>query len=104
MLDAKKQGQTYESPSGIMDRLNLRRVSSGNIQLSSTYVIVPDDPILKAITETLQEHPKAVDDYRKGKKGAFNFLIGQIMKKTRGCADPAELNQLLVEELNKKEE
>jgi aspartyl-tRNA(Asn)/glutamyl-tRNA(Gln) amidotransferase subunit B len=44
-----------------------------------------------------------VEDFRNGKKGAFNFLIGQLMKKTRGCADPAELNRLLTEELTKKE-
>jgi aspartyl-tRNA(Asn)/glutamyl-tRNA(Gln) amidotransferase subunit B len=61
------------------------------------------NPILTAINEVLTEQPGAVDDFRKGKKGAFNFLIGQIMKKTRGCADPAELNRLLLEELKKPE-
>jgi aspartyl-tRNA(Asn)/glutamyl-tRNA(Gln) amidotransferase subunit B len=47
--------------------------------------------------------PDAVEDFRNGKKGAFNFLIGQVMKKTRGCADPAEVNRLLAEELKKRE-
>ncbi len=66
--------------------------------------VVPDaDPIRTSIAEVLTEHPAAVEDFRKGKKGAFNFLIGQLMKKTRGCADPGELNRLLTEELNKKE-
>jgi len=115
MLDNKKQGRPYETPSAIMDRLNLRRVSvditgihpigqSTTINIKSGCESNLDvNPILTAINETLTEQPKAVDDYRKGKKGAFNFLIGQIMKKTRGCADPAELNRLLLEELKKQE-
>jgi Asp-tRNA(Asn)/Glu-tRNA(Gln) amidotransferase B subunit len=98
-----------------MDRLNLRKVSvdiTGKLSIGLlTNVNVKSggesdldvNPILTAITETLNEQPKAVDDYRKGKKGAFNFLIGQLMKKTRGCADPGELNRLLTEELKKKE-
>jgi Asp-tRNA(Asn)/Glu-tRNA(Gln) amidotransferase B subunit len=98
-----------------MDRLNLRRVSVDitgihSIGQSTTINIksgcesnLDVNPILTAINETLTEQPKAVDDYRKGKKGAFNFLIGQLMKKTRGCADPAELNRLLLEELKKQE-
>jgi aspartyl-tRNA(Asn)/glutamyl-tRNA(Gln) amidotransferase subunit B len=61
------------------------------------------NPIKTAIAEVLAEHPAAVEDVMKGKKGAFNFLIGQLMKKTRGCADPGELNRLLTEELTKKE-
>ena len=59
------------------------------------------NPILDAIKETINEQLKAVEDYKNGKKGAFNFLIGQIMKKTKGGADPAELNRLLTEELQK---
>jgi aspartyl-tRNA(Asn)/glutamyl-tRNA(Gln) amidotransferase subunit B len=113
MLDNKKQGRTYETPSVIMDRLNLRKVSV-TITKEMAYEVsakscvedpltIQSNPILTAITEVLIEHPAAVEDFRKGKKGAFNFLIGQLMKKTRGCADPVELNLLLTEELKKKE-
>jgi aspartyl-tRNA(Asn)/glutamyl-tRNA(Gln) amidotransferase subunit B len=94
-----------------MDRLNLRKVSD-TITMEMAYEVSaqsgvecnPDvNPISKSITEVLIENPTAVEDFRKGKKGAFNFLIGQLMKKTRGCADPGELNRLLTEELKKKE-
>jgi aspartyl-tRNA(Asn)/glutamyl-tRNA(Gln) amidotransferase subunit B len=40
-------------------------------------------------------HQAAVEDYQKGKKGALNFLVGQMMKKTRGRADPRELGEIL---------
>ena len=113
MLDTVKQGRPYEPPLQIVDRLNLRKVSV-TITMEMAYEVSPksgaeptltiqSNPIRKAINEVLMEHKGAVDDYRKGKKGAFNFLIGQVMKKTRGCADPAEVNRLLAEELKKKE-
>jgi aspartyl-tRNA(Asn)/glutamyl-tRNA(Gln) amidotransferase subunit B len=113
MLDKKKQGLSYEIPAAIMDRLNVRKVSvsitkemayevSAKSGVDATLTI-QSNPILAAINEVLTEQPGAVEDFRKGKKGAFNFLIGQLMKKTRGCADPAELNRLLIDELSKKE-
>ncbi|HUT39551.1 MAG TPA: Asp-tRNA(Asn)/Glu-tRNA(Gln) amidotransferase subunit GatB [Methanoregula sp.] len=102
MLDQRLNQQPCETPVAIVDRLKLRKVTSTTMEKSLSFDIVPG-PILTAVTDTLTEQPKAVDDYRKGKKGAFNFLIGQVMKKTRGCADPAELNRLLLEELKKKE-
>ena len=40
--------------------------------------------ITAAISEAIAENPKALEDYRNGKAGAFNFLVGQVMKKTRG--------------------
>jgi aspartyl-tRNA(Asn)/glutamyl-tRNA(Gln) amidotransferase subunit B len=105
MLDQRLNKQSCETPSAIVDRLDVRKVSldvngeaKSGIKGNSGV-----DPIRTSIAEVLTEHPAAVEDFRKGKKGAFNFLIGQIMKKTRGCADPGELNRLLTEELTKKE-
>ncbi|HEX3002306.1 MAG TPA: hypothetical protein VHN82_08080, partial [Methanoregula sp.] len=39
---------------------------------------------------------------RNGEGKALNFLVGQVMKKTRGKADPAELNRMLNEALKKR--
>jgi aspartyl-tRNA(Asn)/glutamyl-tRNA(Gln) amidotransferase subunit B len=105
MLDQRLNKQSCETPSAIVDRLDVRKVSlavNGEAK-SGIKGISGVDPIRTSIAEVLTEHPAAVEDFRKGKKGAFNFLIGQIMKKTRGCADPGELNRLLTEELTKKE-
>jgi aspartyl-tRNA(Asn)/glutamyl-tRNA(Gln) amidotransferase subunit B len=102
MLDQRRDTQLCETPSVIVDRLNLRKGSfAGTAPRGSKSTDA--DPIRTSIAEVLTEHPAAVEDFRKGKKGAFNFLIGQLMKKTRGCADPGELNRLLTEELTKKE-
>jgi aspartyl-tRNA(Asn)/glutamyl-tRNA(Gln) amidotransferase subunit B len=112
MLDQRLNKQSCETPSAIVDRLNVRKVSV-TISMEMSYQVssksgveasltTPSNPIKTAIAEVLTEHPTAVEDFRKGKKGAFNYLIGQLMKKTRGCADPGELNRLLTEELEKE--
>ncbi|HTT36666.1 MAG TPA: Asp-tRNA(Asn)/Glu-tRNA(Gln) amidotransferase subunit GatB [Burkholderiales bacterium] len=45
--------------------------------------------------EIIQSHPAEVADYRGGKEKAFNFLVGQVMKATKGKANPAQVNQIL---------
>jgi len=101
MLDQRLNRQSCEKPSAIVERLNLRK-GSFTVTAQSGSECTDADPIHTSIAEVLTEHPAAVEDFRNGKKGAFNFLIGQLMKKTRGCADPGELNRLLTEELHKK--
>jgi aspartyl-tRNA(Asn)/glutamyl-tRNA(Gln) amidotransferase subunit B len=43
----------------------------------------------------LAANPKSVDEYRAGKEKAFNALVGQAMKATRGKANPQQLNDAL---------
>jgi aspartyl-tRNA(Asn)/glutamyl-tRNA(Gln) amidotransferase subunit B len=100
ILDQSLQGEPCEKPLAIVDRLNLRKVSFAPSQSDAGPVV---NPVLQSIAEVLAGQPGAVEDFRNGRKGAFNFLVGQVMKKTRGCADPAEVNRLLSEELTRKE-
>ena len=83
MLDEQHKGETVETPQAIVKRLNLGKTAGD------------DGAIHAAIKEAISENPKAIEDYRAGKKGAMNFLVGQVMKKTRGRADPGELNKLM---------
>ena len=55
--------------------------------------------ILDAVREALDNNPQAVEDYLGGKENAAKFLVGQVMKATRGRAAPAVVNQLLEEQL-----
>jgi aspartyl-tRNA(Asn)/glutamyl-tRNA(Gln) amidotransferase subunit B len=57
--------------------------------------------LLSVIDEVLSENPQAICDYRQGKKKAAGSLIGQIMKKTQGKANPALVNQLLLDRIEK---
>lgn len=47
------------------------------------------------VTDILRKNQKAIEDYRSGKKEAFEFLVGQVMKITKGSADPEEIRKLL---------
>ena len=52
-----------------------------------------------AVREAIDENPDAVSDYHAGEDGAINFLVGQVMQKTGGSADPGDVNGLLRAEL-----
>ncbi|MDX1374523.1 MAG: Asp-tRNA(Asn)/Glu-tRNA(Gln) amidotransferase subunit GatB [Burkholderiales bacterium] len=47
------------------------------------------------VDEVLAANPRQVEDYRAGKQKAFNSLVGQVMKATRGKANPAQVNEIL---------
>ncbi|WP_254280038.1 Asp-tRNA(Asn)/Glu-tRNA(Gln) amidotransferase subunit GatB [Haloarcula marina] len=57
------------------------------------------DEVQQAVAEAIDENPDAVEDYHSGEGGALNFLVGQVMQKTGGSADPGEVNGMLREAL-----
>ncbi|MCU9594252.1 Asp-tRNA(Asn)/Glu-tRNA(Gln) amidotransferase subunit GatB [Caldibacillus thermolactis] len=58
--------------------------------------------LLKLVTEALDNNPQSIEDYKNGKDRAIGFLVGQIMKKTKGQANPQLLNKILLEEIKKR--
>ncbi|MCZ6789723.1 MAG: Asp-tRNA(Asn)/Glu-tRNA(Gln) amidotransferase GatCAB subunit B, partial [Chloroflexi bacterium] len=56
----------------------------------------------QAVHEALDANEAAVADYLNGKETAIRFLTGQVMKVTRGQANPQLVNQLLVEKLKER--
>ncbi len=61
---------------------------------------VRDDSALDAFVEkVLSENVKSVADYKAGKKAAAGFLVGQVMKLSKGKADPKRVGQLVAERL-----
>ncbi|MBI2541492.1 Asp-tRNA(Asn)/Glu-tRNA(Gln) amidotransferase subunit GatB [Candidatus Woesearchaeota archaeon] len=46
--------------------------------------------------EAIEESPKAVEDYKKGEAKALNFIVGSVMKKTKGKATPKEVNEIIL--------
>jgi aspartyl-tRNA(Asn)/glutamyl-tRNA(Gln) amidotransferase subunit B len=51
--------------------------------------------IEKIVDEVLAANPKSVEEFRAGKEKAFNALVGQAMKATRGKANPQQVNEIL---------
>ncbi len=57
--------------------------------------IVDRSEIEKVVEEVLSANPDAVESYRKGKANIFNFLVGQVMKATKGKANPNVVRDIL---------
>ncbi|NEU57671.1 Asp-tRNA(Asn)/Glu-tRNA(Gln) amidotransferase subunit GatB [Halorussus sp. MSC15.2] len=73
-------------PETIIEREGLGKADEGEIE--------------GAVTAAIEENPDAVEDYHTGEGGALNFLVGQVMQRTGGSADPGSVNQLLRERLD----
>jgi aspartyl-tRNA(Asn)/glutamyl-tRNA(Gln) amidotransferase subunit B len=73
-------------PDLIIEKQGLRQISD-----TST--------IEKLVDEVLAANAKQVEDYRAGKEKAFNSLVGQVMKATKGKANPAQVNEILKKKL-----
>jgi aspartyl-tRNA(Asn)/glutamyl-tRNA(Gln) amidotransferase subunit B len=53
------------------------------------------------VNEVIKENQNAVKDYKNGKKASIGFLIGQVMQKSNGTADPNEARSILIKTLRK---
>ena len=61
---------------------------------------ISDEGELAAVVdEVIAQNPSVAEDYRGGKEKALGFLVGQVMKATKGRANPGMVNELLRERL-----
>ncbi|MGM0366865.1 MAG: Asp-tRNA(Asn)/Glu-tRNA(Gln) amidotransferase subunit GatB [Actinomycetota bacterium] len=62
---------------------------------------ISDSSLLdKIVEEVLAENPGPVKQYKEGKKKAIGYLIGQVMAKTRGKANPRMVNEMIIKKIN----
>ncbi|MDP4086921.1 MAG: Asp-tRNA(Asn)/Glu-tRNA(Gln) amidotransferase subunit GatB [Bacillota bacterium] len=64
--------------------------------------ISDEGALLKIVTEVLDANPQSIEDYKNGKSKAVGFLVGQLMKATKGQANPQMVNKLLLDEIQKR--
>ena len=69
------------------------------IQEKGLIQISDEDALVKIVDEIIAQNQKVVADYRAGKDRALAFLVGQVMKATRGKANPELVNRLLKEKM-----
>ena len=77
---------TGKGPQDIVKEKNLAQISDKGA-------------IEQAVKDALAKNEKSVVDYRSGKKTALTFLVGQVMRQTKGKANPAIVNELLKKHL-----
>ena len=58
-----------------------------------------EDEIIKIIDEIINNNSKQYEQYIQGKEKLFGFFVGQVMKETKGSADPKQVNELLSKKL-----
>lgn len=58
--------------------------------------------IEKMVTEVLDANPQAIEDFKNGKDRAVGFLVGQVMKKSRGQANPGMVNKMVRDALKSR--
>ena len=82
----KESIETRVDPKDVVTRKGLSQVS--------------DKSAIEGIVKSVMaQNQRSVDDYRAGKKNALAFLVGQVMKESKGKANPAVVNQILKKEL-----
>ena len=77
---------TGENPKNIVDKKNLVQNSNEN-------------EILTLIENILTNNKEKVDEYNSGKEKLFGFFVGQVMKESKGKANPKIVNELLIKKL-----
>lgn len=82
-----KMFESGESPSAIAEREGLKQISDTGATE-------------KIVDEVLVANPKQVEQYKSGKTAVLGFLVGQVMKASRGQANPATVNQVLKAKLS----
>lgn len=58
--------------------------------------------IAAMVNEVMDANPQAIEDFRNGKSRAVGFIVGQVMKKSRGQANPGMVSRMVNEELAKR--
>ena len=77
---------TGKKPATIVEQKGIKQISG-------------TDEVEPIVDQVLQENPKVVTEFKGGKEKALQFLVGQVMKKTRGQAKPDLVNKLFKEKL-----
>lgn len=67
--------------------------AKGLVQISD------EGALRKMVTEVLDANPQSIEDFKNGKQKAVGFLVGQLMKVSKGQANPQLVNKILLEEI-----
>ncbi|MFM1654702.1 Asp-tRNA(Asn)/Glu-tRNA(Gln) amidotransferase subunit GatB [Brevibacillus sp. B_LB10_24] len=80
----KEMVETGKEPAKIVEEQGLVQISD-------------EGELKRIVDEVIAANPQSVEDYKAGKKQAVGYLVGQVMKQTKGKANPPMVNKLLVE-------
>lgn len=82
-----------------IDMFETGKMASDIVKEKGLIQVSDEGAILEVIQKVLDNNPQSIADYKAGKDRALGFLVGQIMKETKGKANPQVVNKLLLEKL-----
>lgn len=87
----------------VLTELTEKGGDANEIVKAKGLVQISDEGTLRElVTNSLDNNPQSIEDFKNGKDRAIGFLVGQIMKQTKGQANPPLLNTILLEEIAKR--
>ncbi len=96
------QGNISNSAAQVLMNMLIIQPESDILELAKSNDLIQSqdsDSMSSWIEEVLSQNVAKVEEYKKGKKGLMGFFVGEVMKKSKGSADPKVLNSLLADKL-----
>jgi aspartyl-tRNA(Asn)/glutamyl-tRNA(Gln) amidotransferase subunit B len=82
-----------------MDMMSSGKNAGSIVEKKDLKQVIDEGALEAVISEVISENAEVIEDVRGGKEKAFGFLVGQVMKKTRGKANPKLVNKLFKEKI-----
>jgi aspartyl-tRNA(Asn)/glutamyl-tRNA(Gln) amidotransferase subunit B len=104
LLIAESQGviNTATAKSVLAEMYNTGKSAKDIIDEKGLSQITDSGEIEEAVRQALAANPQAIADFKKGKETAIKFLVGQVMRITRGRANPQLANELIERKLREE--
>lgn len=104
IIDSMNKGNISSKQAKELFYMVLEREEEPDVIMKSEGMqqISDDSTLIGVVSEVLDENPNQINEYKNGKTNMFDYFVGQVMKKTRGQANPVKVKELLNNELSKR--
>ncbi len=104
IANLQEEGFTHKQCADIFNHCLANNVTPEEAQkaLNIQKQVVDEGAVLEAVTAVLDANPQSIADFKNGKDRAKGFLVGQVMKASKGKLNPAAVAKVLEEELKKR--
>ena len=89
----------WQSTEDIISDFGSHKIAAAIVEREGMNSVSDTGELEKIIDDVIAANPKQVEQYRGGKSTVLGFFVGQVMKVSRGQANPAAVNELLKKKL-----
>ena len=85
----------------VFSKMLEEKLSPSEIVKKYNMEVIEDDNLIESLVmEVINENEKAINDYKNGRTNMLDYMVGQVMKKSKGKANPVEAKSKLLEKIN----